>query len=217
LNARNLLVLVSLSAALNASAQTTLQENQRKYCGSGFTEKLVPEAPFGCQMSEACKAHDACYGKCDEGGEMYGKPYCTESEFSVLRVKAKLACEGNFYRNIDKSNDGRWVCKGLGALYVAAVAVVGQGPFNGRQIQLATMEDLILTSNSIDEIKMKTTTITALSQRGLIDLHQVKRVQDRIEFSPFLKDGLAVTPQFDFKKGIDLKDLKKLQTEKLGK
>lgn len=213
---RIFLAIVLLTSAVSVWAQP-VQIEQRKYCGSGFTEKLVPEAPFGCQMAEACKAHDACYSKCDPGGDLYGKPYCTKSEFSTIRLKAKLACEANFYKNIDQANDGRWVCKGLGALYVAAVAVVGQGPFNGRQIQLASMEDLILTSNSLEEIKLKTSTAATWSQKGLIDLQQMKRVQDRIEFAPVLEDGIAIGPKLDLKKGIDMNALKKLKAESLAK
>jgi hypothetical protein len=213
---RVVLAIVLLTSAVSVWAQP-VQIEQRKYCGSGFTEKLVPEAPFGCQMAEACKAHDACYSKCDPGGDLYGKPYCTRSEFSTMRLKAKLACEANFYKNIDKANDGRWACKGLGAVYVAAVAVVGQGPFNGRRIQLASMEELILTSNGLEEIKLKTSTAAAWSQRGLVDLQQMKRVQDRIEFAPLLKDGIIVGPKLDLKKGIDINALKKLKAESLTK
>jgi hypothetical protein len=211
---RVVLAIVLLTFAVSVLAQP-VQIEQRKYCGSGFTEKLVPEAPFGCQMAEACKAHDACYSKCDPGGDLYGKPYCTKSEFSTIRLKAKLACEATFYRNIDQANDGRWACKGLGAVYVAAVAVVGQGPFNGRRIQLASMEELILTSNGLEEIKLKTSTAAAWSQRGLVDLQQMKRVQDRIEFAPLLKGGIIVDPKLDLKKGIDINALKKLKAESL--
>lgn len=213
---RHTLVIVALAISVSALAQAT-DPQQQKYCGSGFTEKLVPEAPFGCKMSEACKAHDACYGKCDSGGSMFGTPYCTKSEFSHTRVKAKLACEGKFYANIDKSNDGKWACKGIGAMYVAAVAIGGQGPFNGKPIQLASMEDLILTSNSVDEIKLKTTKFAELSQKGLIDLQQMRRVKDEIQFTPIRKDDLSTKPTIDFAKGIGQKDLKKLQLEKLSK
>ncbi len=217
MNLVHTLLLATIGLMLSVATYAADPKGQQKYCGSGFTEKLVPEAPFGCQMSGACKAHDACYGKCDEGGELFGKPYCLQSEFSATRIKAKLACESKFYSDIDKSNEGRWSCKGLGALYVAAVGIGGQGPFNGRQIQLASMEDLILTSNSTAEIKLKTVSVISLSQKGLIDLQQMKRVQDRIEFSSILKDGVATTPAIQFEKGLDLKSLKKLQLQQLGK
>jgi hypothetical protein len=213
---QQILLTVIFSFAISAFAQQTDAPEQKKYCGSGFTERLVPEAPFGCQMSNACKAHDMCYSKCDEGGTLFGQPYCTKSEFSSIRLEAKLACESDFYNNIARDNNGRWVCKGLGAVYVAAVAVAGQGPFNGLPMQRASIEDLIMTSNTIEEIKSKTTTISVLSQKGEIDLHQIRRVQDRIEFSPILNKGTIATPKFEFPKGFDLEELKKLQARKLG-
>jgi hypothetical protein len=148
-----LIVMTALLVAILWSANSNAAESveDRKYCGSGFTEKLVPEAPFGCDMSKACKNHDACYSKCEQGGSLYGQPYCLKSEFSLIRQKAKLACEKRFYADIDAGNSGRWACKGLGAVYVAAVGVAGQGPFNGRKIQLTAIENLVLTSNDLSE------------------------------------------------------------------
>lgn len=202
--------LLATIAANNASAVDVLQD--RKYCGSGFTEKLVPEAPFGCDMSEACKAHDACYSKCDPGGELHGKPYCLKSEFSIVRLRAKAACERQFYANIDRINNGKWACKGLGAVYVAAVAVAGQGPFNGRPMQHAGMEDLILTSNGIDELKTKTSTMASLSQRGLVNLQKPRRVQDKLVFDQLTKENEVFGPTIDFSKGALQKDLQKIQS-----
>jgi hypothetical protein len=204
-------------AASGAAAQVADNAAKRKYCGSGFTEALVPESPFGCKMSEACKSHDACYSKCDPGGSLYGTAYCAKSEFSAVRVKAKLACEAAFYKNILKANDGRWACKAAGAIYVATVGIVGQGPFNGLPLPPRAMEDLILTSNSIEEIKTKAWVASTLSQRGVVNLQDFKRVDDRLDFAPLKNGDLPVGAKLELPKGIDAKTLKALQMKKLTK
>ena len=40
-------------------------EDKATYCGSGFTQYLVPDDVAGCSLSEACRLHDICYGRCD--------------------------------------------------------------------------------------------------------------------------------------------------------
>ncbi len=37
-------------------------EDKATYCGSGFTQYLVPDDVAGCSLSEACRLHDICYG-----------------------------------------------------------------------------------------------------------------------------------------------------------
>lgn len=185
--------------------------NDRKHCGSKFTEPLVPEKLFGCEMAEACKKHDICYGKCDPGGKFFGTPYCQLSEFSLVRLQAKSACDHQLLSDIDKNNGGNWVCKGLGTIYASAVVIVGQGPFNGRKIPLETMTEMVLVSNGFDELKTRTTTLATLSQQGLVDLHQPSRSLETLEFKLRARDGAAGAPQLVFKKGAQDKDFAKGQ------
>ena len=209
---KSIAIAAFLAAALSATDSSAVEDlENRKYCGSGFTEKLVPDAPFGCDMSQACKSHDACYSKCDKGGSLYGQPYCLNSKFSLVRQNAKIACEKQFYADIDRNNKGRWACKGLGGVYVAAVAVLGQGPFNGKKLPLAEMADLVLTSNDVTEIGTKMNAMATLSQRGLIDLQKPKRIGDQLIFDQLLKDGQLVAPKIYFNKGAQRNELKKIQ------
>lgn len=57
-------------------------EDKATYCGSGFTQYLVPDDVAGCSLSEACRLHDICYGRCDKDGDLYGSAYCAQSEKS---------------------------------------------------------------------------------------------------------------------------------------
>lgn len=58
-------------------------EDKATYCGSGFTQYLVPDDVAGCSLSEACRLHDICYGRCDKDGDLYG---------SATRERTRTRC-----------------------------------------------------------------------------------------------------------------------------
>ncbi|MBN0098690.1 hypothetical protein, partial [Pseudomonas aeruginosa] len=68
-------------------------EDKATYCGSGFTQYLVPDDVAGCSLSEACRLHDICYGRCDKDGDLYGSAYCAQSEKSEARNMSKQQCD----------------------------------------------------------------------------------------------------------------------------
>ena len=44
----------------------TLSRNDDKglACGSGWTDKIIPDKPAGFDFTKCCVAHDKCYGNC---------------------------------------------------------------------------------------------------------------------------------------------------------
>lgn len=200
--------MLALCLTLTSGAWAQNQDvNDKKFCGSGFTEKLVPEAPLGCQMADSCKTHDICYGKCDPGGSKYGSDYCKKSEFSMHRMKEKIACDQKFYASIDQQNNGRWQCRALGGMYAAAVVIAGQGPFNGKPMPPSAMADLIETSQSSGEAINKFQSLAHLSQQGKLDLSQIRRDGSVLRVQPqpiLLSTGMS---NADLKKmlGADFK------------
>jgi RHS repeat-associated protein len=87
-------------------------------CGSGSTENIVPDYPFGFDFTEACEAHDNCYGTC--GAD---KHQCDELLYNLAVRK----CDS--YRNL--ANPG--YCHLLAGIYYRAVHMYGHGPFRAAQ------------------------------------------------------------------------------------
>jgi hypothetical protein len=150
------------------------QTNSPKYCGSGITSKIVPDNLMGCKFSDACKAHDVCYGKCDPGGEKYGSDYCKKGEFSLERIMAKLQCDTDLGASIAKINAENRRCAVFGGAYSAAVIVAGQGPFNGQVISPEKLNDLVEKSQSPDELEQKVLKYYGVEDKKFGDLSKVQ-------------------------------------------
>lgn len=153
-----------------AAARTAVDQ-----CGSGFTEVFVPEQMFGCDMAEACNAHDICYGKCSPGGSKEGSGYCKQSEFSAERVAAKQACDRQLFWDIAKTNGNKWQCRAIGGFYTAAVVMAGQGPFNGKPMSPQAMKSLIETSTTPEEATAKFNALALEAKAGHLDLSKLQR------------------------------------------
>ena len=84
-------------------------------CGSGITDKIVPDKPAGFDFTSCCEGHDNCYGDCKN------KP-------------SKSSCDDAFWQcMLDKCIDdysGSLGCSELAHLYYGAVNNHGQGPFD---------------------------------------------------------------------------------------
>ncbi len=177
---------IFVSAAV--SAQTNVSGTaDEAYCGSKYTEPFVPEQLWGCKMTNACRAHDICYGKCDPKGIKHGSAYCEKSEFSVERIKAKNKCDIDFFSAITKQNNSQWQCIALAGVYATAVVIGGQGPNNGRPMTNQAVRDLIETSKSPEEVREKFSALANLSKYQQLDLSNIQREGDSIK-----------TPDFDF-------------------
>jgi len=202
-------------ALIPAQAQTGgVSAADKDYCGSGFTEKWVPDQLFGCKMTNACQAHDVCYGKCDPGGSRYATPYCQKSEFSVPRFLAKMTCDGDFLSAIAEANKNQWQCNALAGIYTTAVVFGGQGPFNGRPISNESLKDLVETSVGPAEAIAKFTELAKLSQYNQIDLSRIQRKGSELEVLTLTPQTVSPTGSFLLPKGmkdIDIKGLMKRQ------
>ncbi|MEX2000509.1 hypothetical protein PAE81_00695 [Pseudomonas aeruginosa] len=108
-------------------------EDKATYCGSGFTQYLVPDDVAGCSLSEACRLHDICYGRCDKDGDLYGSAYCAQSEKSEARNMSKQQCDARLQADIAAQNGNSRLCRAVGGVYRVFVKHLGQGPFNGRE------------------------------------------------------------------------------------
>lgn len=169
-------VWLHIAIAATAHAQTSSSAGTPSgYCGSGVTEKVVPDQVFDCDIAGACEMHDVCYGKCDPGGSKEGSDYCKQSEFSPERVAAKRACDRQFYQDITKANGNKWQCKAIAGIYTAAVAIAGQGPFNGKPMSPQAMRDLVETSATPEEAVIKFNALATEAKAGKLDLSQLKR------------------------------------------
>lgn len=194
-----------------ANAQTSSAPVANKdYCGSGFTEPLVPDEFWGCKMAQACKIHDVCYGKCDVGGSKHGTPYCEKSEFSVERTNAKSSCDMDFLSAISKQNNNQWKCNALAGIYATAVALGGQGPFNGKPMPKQALKDLIETSNSPDEARSKFSELAKLSQYKRVDLSGIQKEGTAIKVPALSQQSLGSTTPFVLPKGMKDEDVKNL-------
>ena len=87
-------------------------------CGSGWSENIVPDHPFGFDFTDACQAHDDCYGTC--GAD---KRKCDE----LLYDKAIAKCESY----IHLGNPA--LCRALAGTYYRAVRMFGNGPYRSGQ------------------------------------------------------------------------------------
>lgn len=159
------------------------------FCGSGPTDPMVPESVAGCEMTLACKAHDACYARCDPGGDMHGTVYCGLSEWSPQRRAAKKLCDDKLLIDAVEMNKGDAKCKYVGAIYRRAVILLGQGPFNGRVVKNSDLLQIIERSASPEQAADIWETLQIASQNGIIDPERIWFDQSGIH-AP-LRSGVA--------------------------
>jgi RHS repeat-associated protein len=87
-------------------------------CGSGLTERLVPDRPWGYNFTRACEIHDLCYDTC-------GMP--------------KERCDSLFWMYMlsicaSQSNNGKmYNCSYYGTLYYLAVLSLGEPAYKDAQ------------------------------------------------------------------------------------
>lgn len=119
----------------NAYSKEKLPGLESNGCGTeGIQGILVPNSTLftNCSFLEACNKHDTCYGKCLEGGALFGKETCNDS---IAKEAGRNSCDTNFFNNIIEDNDERAVCKFYAKIYRFAVVKFGKGNFNGREIE----------------------------------------------------------------------------------
>ncbi|WP_415755547.1 hypothetical protein [Pseudomonas leptonychotis] len=124
------LLIFSLTDSVLAES---IAEEKATYCGSGWSAKIVPDNIAGCSLTEACRQHDICYGRCDEDGDLFGSTYCSLSKKSEQRQDNKKLCDQRLHNDIVAMNNSNFICTAVGSFYQYAVNKFGQGPFNGRE------------------------------------------------------------------------------------
>jgi RHS repeat-associated protein len=83
-------------------------------CGSGFTDAIVPDQPFGNNFVTACTAHDTCYGTC-------GSTKQTCDDLFLMSMVA--VCESS----------GTSGCLATAQIYYMAVVNLGASAYNSAQ------------------------------------------------------------------------------------
>ena len=197
-----------LGLAVCAVAAVAQPAGERKYCGSGWNRNLVPDNIAGCELAQACKAHDVCYGKCDPGGALEGSDYCKLPESSPERTLAKQKCDEALLADIKAANPNKPVCTRVGRVYAAAVRKLGQGPFNGRPMSNQAMFDLARTSGSDHEAADKAATLFDLAEQGKVDLSSATATKQALTVKKL--DPLTSQPKGELvlKKGMSQSQLK---------
>jgi hypothetical protein len=180
-----LIALATTALCLLANPAAHSQESNHKpkhYCGSGITQMAVPDKFVGCDFAEACRLHDECYSKCEPGNSRFDRIYCGMSEFSTARILAKAKCDNALEQGIKQKNKDNPLCGVLAGFYGLAVKVLGQGPFNGREVQeaLTLYEKIYDTSPSEETASVKFQGLYQLREGGYIDISEVQFEQNQL-------------------------------------
>jgi hypothetical protein len=90
-----------------------ISKNLKGACGSGWTDKIVPDSIFGSDFTNCCVLHDECYDKC----------------------RPKTDCDHEFWECTKdvcrpKSYIKKRICFGASELYYNAVRDFGGGAYS---------------------------------------------------------------------------------------
>jgi len=91
------------------------------YCGSGSTEMIVPDKPYGYNFEQPCWHHDRCYGNCSKT-----KRQC-DKEF---HLRMRNICS-RYYATFPNNKFAE--CNRTADTYYAAVVFLGQNPWRTAQ------------------------------------------------------------------------------------
>jgi hypothetical protein len=204
----NVIPFVAFSADLPPGKQTN-------GCGSGTTEFLVPDKIGKCNLTEACDRHDVCYGKCLEGGELFGSNACNASEQEKERRKQK--CDASLYDDIALFNQGN--CRAWASLYKFFVVHAGGGFFNG--MTTADLEKIIDTSKTPDEALSKLEYLKVLDKADVLDFRKIQQMDGAVSLPTrrpipevkAYKNGQIIIPK-NFKATTKNLELLRQQVEK---
>jgi hypothetical protein len=128
-------MLFTLMFSMHSFAEDVLPGQDKNGCGTkGIQGILVPDSTLfsKCQFHEACDTHDICYGRCLEGGDLFGKELCNDP---IAKESRRNTCDTNFFNDIVENNNDRSICKFYGKIYRLAVVKFGKGNFNGKELE----------------------------------------------------------------------------------
>jgi hypothetical protein len=143
----HLLLFPSILNAQPAAVQTN-------GCGPIGFGALVPDSTLisGCEFTNACNAHDICYGRCLVGGDLHGQPTCNDKDEKAAR---KATCDKSMRQQIREDNSNRRICSAYAAVYYFAVSRFGDGNFQGLESlddgDVKTLQEFLLYVESNPE------------------------------------------------------------------
>lgn len=134
MNNQNIAILFLLCFASMSIEAQTLPALMTNGCGSGRFAFLVPNSTIlsQCSFSESCNKHDICYGRCLDGGDLFGNATCNDL---TEKVRRRDVCDVGLMNGIKAGNTGKPVCSMYAALYRWAVARFGESAFHGIEDQ----------------------------------------------------------------------------------
>ncbi len=163
-------VLFSLmeSAQAQNSVRPVPPALQTNGCGSDISAVFVPDAIGECTFKEACEQHDLCYGKCLEGGSIFGTPACNDSR--EAKEARRLQCDDDFAKHITTINEGK--CDRWAGVYRKAVRLAGAGSFNG--MEATEIRRIIKSSESPEIAQARLDKIATLQQDPAVDKSTIR-------------------------------------------
>ncbi len=98
-------------------------------CGTERFGWLVPDSTLlsKCVFKNACNNHDICYGKCLEGGDLFGKQTCNNNS---ERKQRRHSCDVMLKTDIIADNTN-YICHFYASIYSWAVKTFGEENFFG--------------------------------------------------------------------------------------
>ena len=107
------------------------------YCGSGWTEWVVPDNPGGFPFGEPCRNHDNCYGNCRGGSRLQCDNQFLSDMMAVCARQPERTrgwCRDRRGRRRSCWRNPRRRCESWARRYYNAVRRWGGGPFrNARE------------------------------------------------------------------------------------
>ena len=89
-------------------------------CGSGSTEPVTPDSPFGFDFSGACANHDACYDSCGTPKDQCDRKFLNDMKNKCKSYQPALANPA--------------FCELLAYVYYEAVNLMGGTAYNNAQV-----------------------------------------------------------------------------------
>jgi hypothetical protein len=130
--AREHVFLVTLFIGLAAATAHATEPGQTvNGCGpDGILGRIVPNRIriMGCELEKACNGHDICYGRCLQGGDLFGNFTCKDTE---ARKQRRAVCDDALYSSINVANVNRIVCRAAASVYRSFVQAYGEAYFFG--------------------------------------------------------------------------------------
>jgi len=117
-------VCLAFGSGQGSSAAEQAAQCMANGCGpGGWLGTVVPNKIASCSFKAACDAHDLCYSRCENCGDLFGRPECIGT--CEQKKDRKDRCDRDFYDMMVGANGGRKHCVLAAKAYYLAVSYRG--------------------------------------------------------------------------------------------